>query len=47
MPKTLEQLQFYQAHYIKISRHAKTEGKKVLNQYLKKLNAKIKKLQKY
>lgn len=47
MPKTLEQVRYYQSHYRRIYPKAKTKGQKVLRQYLQKLNAKIKELQKH
>lgn len=47
MRKSLEQLQSHQAHYLEISPFVKIEGKKVLRQHLKKLNAKIRRLQEY
>lgn len=45
MPKTLEQVKYYQAHYCQIYPKAKTKGKKVLRQYLQKLSNQIIKLQ--
>lgn len=47
MPKTLEQVRYYQSHYRRIYPKAKAKGKKVLRQYFQKLNTKIKELQKH
>lgn len=47
MPKTLDQVKYYQAHYRQIYPKAKTKGQKVLRQYLQKLKAKIIQLQEY
>lgn len=45
MPKTLEQVQSYQAHYRSIYFRAKTKGKKVLRRHLQKLSRQIIQLQ--
>ena len=45
MPKTLDQVRYYQAHYRQIYPKAKTKGQKVLRQYLQKLTKQIIKLQ--
>lgn len=45
MPKTLEQVKYYQAHYRRVYPHAKAKGKVVLSHYLQKLSAHIIQLQ--
>jgi len=45
MPKTPEQVEYYQAHYRAIYLKAKTKGKKVLRRHIEKLNERIRQLQ--
>ena len=46
MNKSLEQVQYYQAHYRHIYLKAKTKGKKVLRRHIEKLIERIRQLQK-
>ncbi len=45
MHKSLEQVEYYQAHYCSIYLKAKTKGKKVLRRHLEKVNERIRQLQ--